>query len=618
MTSVPRPEYPRPQMRRTEWMCLNGPWEFQIDHADTGLERGLVHAPFDSTILVPFAPESVASGIGHPDFLEAVWYRRQLRVPESWRDQDLLIHFGGVDYDATVWVDGVERHRHRGCWAPFEVHLAGPQREELTVVVRARDPRRGPQARGKQANWALPSHCLYQRTTGIWQTVWAEPVSPARMGRPRTTPDLGAGSLLVEVPVSPAGRTGTLTVSVSSGGREVASSSRRLLGDLTGVLSLALPPEDVRAWSPDDPHLYDLRLELRDDEGRLTDALDSYAGLRSVGIRGREVLLNGQPVFQQLVLDQGLWPDTSLTAPTDDALVRDIELAMAAGFNGARVHQRPAEERWLYHADRLGYLVWGEFGDWGVGGFGRPDDHQQPDTSFVGQWLEVLERDYSHPSIIGWCPLNETFQTLTDRFTALDDITLGMFLATKAADRTRPVIDTSGYAHRVPQTDIWDAHSYEQSGERLRELLAGLDEGDVFENVGPNGERWSVPYAGQPYFMSEFGGMWWAPQDSSDSGQNQQASWGYGQRVHDLEEYYDRFAQQSAALSSTRAMFGYGFTQLTDVMQEKNGRYDEERRPKVDIARIRQIQRANLATWRAAPLIAARLRAERPSHDSPA
>ena len=240
-----------------------------------------------------------------------------------------------------------------------------------------------------------------------------------------------------------------------------------------------------------------MRVELLDGDEQLVDGVDCYAGLRSVSIDGKSLRINGEPVFQRLVLDQGYWPESLMTAPSDEALVRDIELSLAAGFNGARLHQKVFEERFLYHADRMGYLLWGEFGDWGVSRQGTLGHNQQPTASFVTQWLEVLERDHNHPSIIGWCPLNETHQVLHDRITVLDDVTRALFLATKLADPSRPVIDASGYSHRVLETDVWDSHTYEQDPEAFREQLAGLAKDEPYGNRYESEDLpFSLPYRG--------------------------------------------------------------------------------------------------------------------------
>ncbi|MFF5753944.1 glycoside hydrolase family 2 protein [Streptomyces longwoodensis] len=592
-SDLPRPEYPRPQFVRDAWLNLNGTWQFETDRSDSGLERGLTGRALADTITVPFCPESALSGIGDTDFLEAVWYRRTVTVPAEWAGSRVLLHFGAVDHDTTVWVNGVEVARHRGGFTPFTADLDGVAEPgtEATVVVRARDTRHGPQARGKQATWYANSHCHYTRTTGIWQTVWLEPVPRSvALKRPRITPDVASGSFFLELPLTAnlPGHRVRAVLSDTSG--EVTAAGTRADLDLAPRLVLTVPDERVRLWAPEDPHLYGLRLEVLDADGTVVDAADSYAGLRSVAVRGRRVLINGRPVFQRLVLDQGYWPESLMTAPSDEALVRDIELGLAAGFNGARLHQKVFEERYLYHADRLGYLVWGEFGDWGCE-TGERDDNQRPDASYVAEWLEAVERDYSHPSIVGWCPLNETYQHLHDRITRLDDVTRAMFLATKQADPTRPVIDASGYAHRVPETDVYDSHCYEQDPAAFAKTMSGLAEGRPYVNAAPDGRPWSVPYRGQPYFCSEFGGIWWDPQEAARaSGNEADASWGYGERPRTEEEFLTRFEGLTGVLLDDPDMFGYCYTQLTDVFQEQNGLYRFDRSVKLDVERIRRAQ----------------------------
>ena len=590
---TPRPEYPRPQFVRPDWLNLNGRWQFEIDRGDSGLERGLLDRELSGEILVPFSPESELSGIGDVDFLHAVWYRRTVHVPSEWRGRDVLLHFQAVDYDATVWADGVEVARHRGGWTPFTADLGQVAGRDVTLVVRARDPKGTPLPRGKQSDRYGNYGCLYTRTTGIWQTTWLEPVPTSHLRRPRITPDVAGGAFHVEVPLSGSRRGLAVKARLTDEAGEVAAATVRADLDFSVRLTLPVAEDRRRLWSLDDPYLYDLTLELVDEDGVVVDTAASYAGLRSVTIDGKAILLNGQTVFQRLVLDQGYYPDGILTAPSDEALVRDIELSIAAGFNGARLHQKVFEERFLYHADRLGYLCWGEFGDWGCN-IGRDGDNQQPGATYITQWLEALERDYSHPSIVGWCPLNETWQRLTDHVTVLDDVTRGMFLATKAADHTRPVLDTSGYAHRVRETDVYDSHNYEQNPEKFAAAMAGLADEKPYLNPGDKDRTWSVPYAGQPYFCSEFGGIWWNP--DARPGED---SWGYGERPQTLEEFYDRFERLAAALLDDPKMFGYCYTQLTDVYQEQNGVYRFDRREKFDLERIRVAQTRTAAIEKA-------------------
>jgi beta-galactosidase/beta-glucuronidase len=256
---------------------------------------------------------------------------------------------------------------------------------------------------------------------------------------------------------------------------------------------------------------------------------------------------------------------------------------MQAGFNGARLHQKVFEERFLYHCDKMGYIVWGEFPDWGI-------DRDRPSASYVAQWLEVVERDYSHPSIVGWCPLNETAQPIPDRIPGLNDITRALFMATKAMDVTRPVLDTSGYSHREWESDVYDCHDYDQDPKTFKERHKGLAENKPFINGSEHNKTWSIPYRGQPYFVSEFGGIWWNPDVKPG-----EPSWGYGQKPKDIEEFYTRFEGLCAVLLDDPNMFGYCYTQLTDVYQEQNGIYLFGREKKFDMERIRKAQQRKAA-----------------------
>ena len=602
MTEQPRNEYPRPQFVRDDWLCLNGEWQFEIDQGDSGIDRGLLHRDLNQTIIVPFCPESELSGIGNHDYYNAVWYRRQVTIPADWGDQRILLHFQAVDYDTTVWVNGNEVGRHRGGFSPFSCDLTGVANagDRITIVVRARDYSKPPQPRGKQAQEFGPSGAIYVRTTGIWQTVWMEPVPDVYLRRPRLTPDVANQVIRLEQPITNNKEGFTLQATLWDEHGEITVAQCSAEYDLSPRLDLDIPQDRVRLWSIDDPHLYDIEIRLIDNNGNVVDSAKSYAGLRSIAIDGKAIKINNQIVFQRLVLDQGYYPDGIMTAPSDEALIEDIQLSMDAGFNGARLHQKVFEERFLYHADRMGYIVWGEFGDWGCSQNGPlTEEHQTPGPDYITQWLECLERDYSHPSIVGWCPLNETWQTLTDNITALDDVTRGMYLATKAMDQTRPVLDASGYSHRVIEADVYDSHDYLQDPDLFRQRHAGLAEDNPYLNDASQwglSERvvqniqWSVPYRGQPYFVSEFGGIWW----NAEINENED-SWGYGTRPQNIEEFYDRFDKLCGILLDDVNMFGYCYTQLTDVYQEQNGIYKFDRSMKFDLDRIRASQQKSAA-----------------------
>jgi len=594
--AIPRSEYPRPQFRRDEWQCLNGEWQFEIDSADTGLERGLLQRELTDKITVPFCPESSLSGIGHLDFMEAVWYRREITVPQAWNGRHIRLHFQAVDYETTVWIDGQEAVKHRGGSTPFECELtpAADSSRKYTVVVRARDAAYEHKPGGKQTLRQYQKFgCYYWRTTGIWQTVWMEPVGASYLKRTRITPDLANRCFHLEQPIVNRQPGMKIRAILSNSDGEVARAESSTDLDLAARLILEIPKKRLQLWEPGQPFLYDLKLELLDAAGQTVDTLDSYAGMRSVCLIGKKFLINGKPVFQRQVLDQGYYPDGILTAPSDDALKRDIELSMAAGFNSARLHQKIFEERFLYHADRLGYLVWGEQSDWGIHhnepGYKPIDAWQhQPHLAMVVQWLEELERDYSHPAIIGWCGVNESHERDRDHVTALGDMTRGIFLAAKAMDTSRPVLDASGYSHLVPETDIYDCHDYTQAPAEFARQMSGLAQDKPFQDAC-GAPLANVPYRGQPWFCSEFGGIRWNPDDRSGEG------WGYGDGPKTLKEFYERFAGLCKVLLDDPNMFGYCYTQLTDVFQEQNGIYRFDREAKFDQARLAAVQRQTAA-----------------------
>lgn len=584
MGDMPRSEYPRPQFVRPDWLCLNGEWQFEIDAGDSGEERGLVTCELEQRITVPFCPESALSGIEHRDFMSAVWYRRAVDVPAAWAGRRVLLHFQAVDDEATVWVDGERRGWHRGGWTPFTVDLGDVGGRTVTVVVRARDDHRQPKGQGKQSSRYANHGCFYTRTTGIWQTVWMEPVPNVAMARPRITPDVGRGVFHVAVPLDAGRPRGSvrglsLRVVLRAGDAEIVRTECPV-ADLTPGVELTIPEDQRRLWSPADPFLYDMDLALCDASGTVVDQAGSYAGLRSVVLDGRRVLINGESVFQRTVLDQGYYPDGIMTAPSDAALRRDIELAMEAGFNGARLHQKVFEERFLYHADRLGYLLWGEYGDWRIQWSDRLEE-------MVHGWTEAVRRDVSHPSIIGWCALNEQRHYRDPEADRMAGLIRTLVAVTRAIDPTRPVLDVSGGYHCDPTTDVLDTHDYSQDAAELRVNCERVLETDT--GYWANPPFAAPPLEGRPFWVSEFGGTWWQP-TAADEPDDRGTSWGYGERPATVEQFYERFAGLCGVLLNERRIFGYCYTQLTDVFQEQNGIYTFDRRAKFDNARLRAIQ----------------------------
>lgn len=564
MNDIPRPEHPRPDFERSAWQNLNGEWQFDIDDSRSGLEKGWsTGVEFPQRIIVPFCPESNLSGVAHTDFMNAVWYRRFFSLDDPMRGKRLLIHFGAVDYDARVWVNGQEVARHRGGYTPFSADITDALKDgknEL-VVYAEDDVRSNFQPSGKQSHQLNSYGCMYTRTTGIWQTVWLEAVANTYASTMTVWPDAANGRVTIEVGVDrPIAGVG-LEVLVLSEGKEIAVGRVKQAG-AQNTVTLDIPEPVL--WEPLQPFLYDLRIRVLDGEA-LVDEVASYFGLRNVRIQGDRVLINGKSVFQRLILDQSFWPQSIYTAPTDAELKADIERSIAYGYNGARMHQKVFEPRYLYWADKLGYIVWGEFPDWGC----SVKHHAQSRENFLREWTEAVLRDRNHPSIVTWMPLNEAHSS-GDRYAPV--LFQELYTLTRTIDPSRPCIDASGYTHVV--TDIWEVHDYDQDPKTFGERYAPFGENPNDETVSKNDRDHEPKYQGQPYMVSEYGGIWWNP------GQTDGKAWGYGGRPASEQEFIERYVGLAKVLLDNPHVAGLCYTQLTDVEQEVNGLYTYDRKPK--------------------------------------
>ncbi len=581
MKDLPRPEHPRPQFFRSDWLNLNGTWRFGFDFGVSGLERGWASDPgaLDREIVVPFCPESRLSGIGHTDFIPAVWYHRAFQLPPSWEAKRVFLHFGAVDYDCRAWVNGRAVGRHVGGSASFAFEITAAVRVGAnTVTVCALDDvRSGRQPSGKQSPQFASHGCLYTRTTGIWQTVWIEARSGSFVEHVQIIPDIDQGSFVL-IPRFGGNVAGLKFRAVASvNGAEAGVAQGPAANGLPLVLSVAAP----RLWSPQTPFLYDLRFELI--EGSETvDSVSSAAGLRRIEVDGNRVLLNHRPLFQRLVLDQGFYPDGIWTAPSDADLKGDIQRAMAVGFNGARLHQKVFEERFHYWADRLGYLTWGEFCDWGAG---RDFRDAAMVRNLESEWAEVVLRDRNHPSIIAWTPTNETHASARADLSAHRRTLRELVNLTRALDPTRPVNDSSGYVH--VETDLYTDHNYEQDPETFRRHYQGLTPGAREGFHGHHAEL-SIPYNGQPFLVDEYGGTRWRADAKAEADADGAESWGYGTTPRSIEEVYRRIEKLTGVLTSHPHISGFCYTQLTDVEQEQNGIYTYDRKLKFDAVRLRR------------------------------
>ncbi len=563
---IPRCEHPRPDRKREAWLNLNGAWDFEIDNAKVGVAKKFFERPsLDGKITVPFSPESVLSGVGNTDYMYSVWYRRDIDIPAEWKGKRVILHIDACDFKTTAYVNGKQVGTHSGGYTSFAFDITASLAESGNyITVHAEDNIGcGKQFSGKQSVAFASAGCHYTRTTGIWQTVWLEAVEPAYTKSYKVYANIDRGAVGLDVAVSDAAVGGTLTVNASYEGRDMGSASVAVAGNNAYVnIDLA----EKHLWEVGSGRLYDLRFELTKD-GK-TDVLEGYFGLREVSLTKEHGLqINGKTIFGRFVLDQGFYPDGIITAPSDDALIFDIEASMKCGFNGARLHQKVFEPRFLYHADRLGYMVWDETGNWGF-------DHTRAENlaEALPEWIEEVERDFSHPAIIGWCPFNETWDIDGRRqCNALID---AYYDVTKAIDSTRPVIADSG-AFPTNRTDVHDVHDYEQDPDTFRSYYAEIDKGIVRDQLfrGYHGRQISKTHL--PIFVSEYGGIKWVMGDDSNA-------WGYGKSVTDEEDFFRRLEGLTDVLLENKDIFAYCYTQLTDVEQEQNGLLTYDRRFKFD------------------------------------
>ena len=574
----PRAEYPRPQFERADWVNLNGEWSFALDLSDSGRDRDFYNSKgFEQRITVPFAPESKLSGIGYTDFINSVWYQRMIQIPSAWQGKRVKLNFGAVYYESEVYIDGRFVGRHYGGSDSFAFDITDfvSDGKEHSIVVHAEsDLRSGTQPGGKQSTNYYSYGCSYTRTTGIWQTVWMEAVDDMALERVQVVTDIDNEQIVVIPTYYNVAGGNTLSVEVRDGGKVVAHAESAAVQGVPVVVAL----KKAKLWSPESPFLYDVVYEVKDAEGRTLDRVDAYVGMRKVHIDGNKIYLNNKPYYQRLVLDQGFYPDGIWTAPSDEALKHDIEMSKAAGFNGARLHQKVFEERFHYWADKLGYIVWGEMASWD-----KDFNSVAAARNFLSEWGNIVVRDRNHPALIVWTPFNEEFGVPSNeagRF--LTDV----YNETRRLDPTRPVNTVSGGIYVI--SDFCTAHCYEQDGARLHSML--FDGEKFYQPQGPNEgfERAirKLYYDGSlPYVLDEFGGIKCA--ETQPEGGN---SWGYGNAAPTREDFYTRLeALVKAIVDHSDKICGFCYTQLTDVEQEQNGVYYYDRGEKFDMGRVKAI-----------------------------
>lgn len=579
---------PNPQFARNSRVDLCGEWSFAFDDEDIGrAERWFMDgATLRTTITVPFPPESELSGVADPSFHPICWYARSFTDPRNSDEEHLIVHFGAVDYAATVWVDGVQIGSHEGGHTPFSLDatdaLESGRNDHLIVVRAFDDPLDVEQPRGKQDWQEHPHSIFYYRTTGIWQPVWLEVTPKRRILNVRWQFDPSRWHVDFEVELSARSSSdATLTIELDRDGESIAHVSVKANERVaTGQFRIGTGNSAVNRhsllWSPARPTLLGATITLS-EPGSSDDQVLSYVGLRTVETAGRRILVNGSPVFLRFVLEQGYWPESHLASPSVEALEREVDLIKALGFNGARIHQKIEDPRFLYWADRKGVLLWGEMAN----AFTFSERAVQRHAS---EWREAVIRDRNHPSIIAWVPFNESWGiSEVGASTQQQQAVKATYHRTHQLDGTRPVIGNDGWENVIG--DLLTLHDYSWEPDVLRQRYAneaGFEQ--TLRNYFPGSRRVAVgdyDPANKPILVTEFGGVSFAPASGEE--------WfGYG-TVRSEEEFIERYRVLCNALNESDLIAGFCYTQLTDTVQETNGLLTEDRQPKAALEKLREI-----------------------------
>ncbi|MDM5285530.1 glycoside hydrolase family 2 protein [Peribacillus frigoritolerans] len=581
---IPRNEYPRPQFVRKEWENLNGQWDFAFDDENKGLsEKWFEQFPSGQTITVPFAFQTEMSGINDPAFHDVVWYHRRIMIPEKWSGKQIQLHFGAVDYRSWVYVNGNLAYHHEGGHTPFSVnitHLLNNDGREDEVTVRVEDPSEDVTIpRGKQYWHEKSESIFYTRTTGIWQTVWMEPCEQTSLSAIRWTPEIDRGDIDLEFEIEGGLPEGvSLSVDISFKGKKLISDSSNLFETYNkrsyNLRNRFTDRSNIHGpgyyWSPEHPHLFEATLTLKNGE-QILDQVETYFGMRKVSIENGIFMLNNMPYYQKLILDQGYFPKALITAPSDEALKRDIELAKEMGFNGARKHQKVEDPRFLYWADKLGFLVWGEMAN-------ASEYSEEAARRLATEWFDVVKRDYSHPSIIVWLPLNESWGISRVAYDKQQQAhATSMYWQTKSIDQSRPVLSNDGWEHTI--SDICGIHNY-RSAEEMSNAYKDVDSAISTTPANRVIYAQGYSYGGEPILITEYGGIAYKMDETE--------GWGYS-AVQSSEDLVEEYRKVTDALFNSPVIQGFCYTQLTDVEQEINGLLTYDREPKCDLSKIREI-----------------------------
>ncbi len=578
MKQIPRPEHPRPDFFRPDWMNLNGEWQFAFDEKDQGLTENW-QAPGKAlplSITVPFAHQTPASGLNDQRISNVIWYKRAFLLPETMKGRRVLLRFGAVDFRCQVYVNGALSGAHEGGYTPFALDVTRfLQNGENEICVRVEDAPDCTQPRGKQYWKEGWMGCWYTPTSGIWQTVYLEAVGDNYMLRAHITPDIDTGHAifrltLKDMPLKPLMAEIIVSFKGEEVRRAVVSVAQRLTEISLSMVEGHLIP-GFHFWSPKEPNLYDVTIRILDGAAEM-DRVSTYFGMRKVAVKDGRVLLNNQPLYQRLVLDQGYWPESHLTPPSDEAIRADLEWTKKLGYNGARKHQKLEDPRYYYWADKLGVLVWGEV----------PSAYEFTDESvnhLSATLAGFIDRDYNHPSIICWVPLNESWGvTRIYKDARMQAAARLLYHEAKALDGTRLVSVNDGWEQL--ETDIFALHDYADTAEKIERHFRDRDETSRTSNDWRMASCEGFTPTGKEAFMvTEYGGI--AFEDGDDEN-----TWGYHDKVRGDDAFFARYQAVTDAVRAIDYCQGYCYTQLTDVQQETNGILTPDRKPKVDPERF--------------------------------
>ena len=564
-------------MVRDEWKNLNGLWDYAIIARDANRPE-----EYQGKILVPFAVESALSGVGKPvGSKQCLWYHTAFTIPSGWKGKKIFLNFGAIDWESTIWVNGKEIGTHRGGYDSFcfDITDALKGAGEQELVIRVWDPtdeNNATQPHGKQV--MRPGGIFYTAVTGIWQSVWLEKVGAGWIEYARWVPDLNGYRFELLARIAGRWEGLRLRVVLHIDSKVLARDEYAVVcAEVHRSVSLSDPGiDDYRnklLWSPDRPTLVLADLELIDQHDNVLDRLHTYTAMRSPSVLGDRFMLNGRPLHLRLVLDQGYWPESGLTPPSDEAARADVELVKQMGFNGVRAHQRIPDPRYLYWADVLGLVVWEEMPS--------PYRFSTPTVlRLTSQWAEAIQRDISHPCVIVYVPLNESWGVPDLPTNSAHRHTVrAMYHLTKALDDSRPVVGNDGW--EMDLTDIIAIHDYDSSPESIVNRYQDLRQPQQILSSQRPGRRVLLlnkqAYRGQPIMLTEFGGI----------AMRHKGSWGYSQveGPRQLQRQYSRLMQ---AVHSLPGLAGFCYTQFADTYQEANGLLRADRTPKFPLEQMRK------------------------------